>query len=159
MLDTSRLIEHWRSHGIECPPGATEAAIHEFETSRGLVLPADMRSYFLAVDGMGERGTCDNDFFSFWPIGDLISVAEDLPDRTAREPDAARYIMFADHSIALPTYAIRLSHRHSENTPVASVFADAGSFGLKVYFDSFTGFVNAYLDDPIETSVAIPDNV
>ena len=74
-------------------------------------------------------------------------------------PDAARYFMFADHSIALPTYAIRLSDDPDDDTPVASVFADAGAFGIKVYFKSFTDFVTAYLNDPIKTSAAIPVNV
>ncbi|MCA9170825.1 MAG: SMI1/KNR4 family protein, partial [Planctomycetales bacterium] len=118
MFDTSRLIEHWRLQGIECPVGATESAIRQFEASRGLKLPADMRGYFLAVNGMGERGTYDGNFFSFWQLSDLISVADDLPGRSTCEPDAVRYIMFADHSVDLPTYAIRLSHRDSVETPV-----------------------------------------
>ncbi len=118
-----------------------------------------MRSYFLAVNGMGEFGTCDNDFFSFWGIQDLKTVVEDLPDRTAHFPDAERYFMFADHSIALPTYAIRLSKKPMDETPIASVFADRRSFGMEIFFASFTEFVNCYLDHPDETGIAMPLSV
>ena len=157
MLDFKRLKEHWQSHGIECASGASLADIATFETSNGVVLPNDMRSYFLTVNGMGELGTSDNDFFSFWAIQDLKTVAEDLPNRTARFADAARYYMFADHSIGLPTYAIRLSENPQDETPVASVFADRGSFGIETFFGSFTEFVNGYLNDPAEISGKIPE--
>ncbi len=158
MDQIARLIARWKSHGIECPVGAAPAEIAAFEARHNAVLPRDMRAYFLAVNGMGERGTCDNDFFSFWPLQDLITIAEDLPDRCSNFTDASRYFMFADHSIALPTYAIRLSSNPADPNPIASIFADFGAFEVENFFDSFTDFVDHYLDDPVETSVALPRN-
>jgi hypothetical protein len=158
MDQITRLISRWTSHGISCPAGVHVADIHTFEVRHNVNLPSDMRAYFLAVNGMGERGTCDDDFFSFWPLQDLITIAEDLPDRSSRFPDASRYFMFADHSISLPRFAIRLSANVTEPNSVASVFADFGAFEAENFFDSFTDFVNHYLDDPVETSVSLPRN-
>ena len=72
----NQLMERWQAHGIACPPGVTVADIEDFERARGVVLPPDMRTYFLTVNGMGEYGTCDNDFISFWRLQDLKTVAE-----------------------------------------------------------------------------------
>ncbi|HET6883771.1 MAG TPA: SMI1/KNR4 family protein [Pirellulales bacterium] len=158
MANVDRLIERWQAHGIECPPGVTISDIKAFERAHGVVLPSDMRTYFLAVNGMGEYGTCDNDWFSFWKLQDLKTVAEDLPDRSSGFPDAATCFMFADHSIALPTFAIKLSADPNVETPIASVFADFGRFEVQYFFDSFGDFIDQYLDDPIGVSSALPDN-
>jgi len=157
MLDLPRLTAHWASHGIELPRGATEQQIRQFEAKHNVVLPTDMRSYFQAVNGMGERGVVDDDMFGFWRIQDLISVADELPDRTDDYPDTRRYFMFADHSISLPTYAIRLSSNANDNTPVASVFSDFGAFGISDLFPSFTEFVSSYLTDPYGPCQTLPE--
>ncbi|MGQ0634632.1 MAG: SMI1/KNR4 family protein [Planctomycetaceae bacterium] len=150
----SRLMAKWKSHGIECPAGISPADIAAFEQRHFVVLPADMREYFLTVNGMGERGACDNDLFSFWPLQSLISIAEDLPDRCSKFAESSIYFMFADHSVALPTYAIRLSSNPDNANPIVSVFADFGAFEVEVVFGSFTDFVSHYLDNPIDTSAA-----
>lgn len=159
MVDINLLIERWQSQGITCPPGVTIADMEAFERRHYIVLPPDMRTYFLTINGMGERGTCDDDFFSFWPLQELITIADYLPDRSSGFPDASKCFMFADHSIALPTFAIRLSSDPNVSTPVASVFADFGAFKVQYFFDSFTDFVNHYLADPFETCCVLPDNV
>jgi len=156
MVNINRLIERWQTHGITCPPGVTIGDIEMFERNHDVVLPTDMRTYFLAVNGMGELGTCDEDFFSFWPLQELITISEDLPEGSFGFQDAKRCFMFADHSIALPTFAIRLTADANASTPVASVFADFGAFKVQYFFDSFTDFISHYLDDPIETSCALP---
>jgi len=96
MFKIHRLIERWEAHGITCPPGVTVADIATFERRHTVMLPPDMRAYFLAVNGMGERGTSDNDLFSFWPLQQMTSVADDLPDRSSKFADAAKCFMFAD---------------------------------------------------------------
>jgi len=157
MLDLPRLVAHWSSHGIDLPSGATEEEIRQFESRHNVVLPADMRFYFQAVNGMGKRGVMDEDMFSFWRIQDVISVADELPDRTRDYPNTRCYFMFADHSISLPTYAIRLSSNATENTPVASVLSDFGAFGIGDLFASFTEFVTNYLADPYGRCQTIPE--
>jgi hypothetical protein len=153
-----RLIARWTAHGIACPPGLSPSEICAFESRHNVRLPDDLRLYFLSVDGMGEKGTYDEDFFSFWQLSDVISIAEMLPDRCVRFGDAHRYFIFADHSINLPGYAIRLSSDPADVNPVASVFFDFGALEVEDFFESFTDFVSQYLDDPFETSVALPRN-
>ncbi len=159
MVDTELLMERWQADGIECPPGVMSADIEVFERRHNVVLPPDMRTYFLKVNGMGEYGTCDDNFFSFWPLQELISIADRLPDRSSGFSDASRCFMFADHSVALPTFAIRLASDPNASTPVASVFSDFGAFKVQYFFDSFTDFVNHYLANPFETSLVLPDDV
>ena len=133
---TQQLIDRWTAHGISCPPGMTPRQIADFERRYGVRLPMEFRSYLLTVNGMGERGTCDDDFFSFWSLADVITIAEEFPDRCSGFPDASHYFMFADHSIWLPTFAIRLSSDPADSNPVASVFSDFGAFAVEDKFDS-----------------------
>ena len=158
MDQITRLIARWKAHGIDCLAGVPRAEVEAFEALRNVILPPDMRAYFLAVNGMGQLGMCDEDLFSFWPLQQLITIAEDLPDRSARFPESSHYFMFADHSISLPTFAIRLSANLAEPNPVASVFSDFGAFEVENFFDSFTDFLNHYLDDPLKTSTIFPRN-
>lgn len=161
----------------------TADEIAEFESRHDVLLPEDFRTYFCTVNGMGKAGgadtdtrglrrfflgsgnagtetTGDDDWFSFWRFEDMVCVAEDLPNRTAHFPDADRYFMFADHSIGLPTFAIKLSPNPTVPTPIASVFADQGELIGEDIYDSFTDFVQNYLDDPIGAVILpsyIPD--
>jgi hypothetical protein len=156
MNQIARLISRWKSHGISCPAGVSPFDIAAFEAAHDVTLPSDMRAYFLAVNGMGERGTSDEDFFSFWPLEELITIAVDLPDRSSRFPESSQYFEFADHSISLPTFAIRLSADPAEPNTVASVYADFGALEVQAFFSSFTDFIEHYLDDPVETGAALP---
>lgn len=153
MNQIERLIARWTSHEIKCPPGVAPEVIASFESAHSVWLPPDLRTYFLAVNGMGEREVWDRDFFCFWPLEDVVTVRKYLPDRTEHFPDAKSYFMFADHSVGLPTFAIRLSSDSSEATPVATIFSDRGAFEIKNLFESFTGFVDKYLEDPLGTVI------
>ena len=105
---------------------------------------------------MGERGTTDNDVFSFWQLSDVESIAQYLPDRSHRLSNASRYFIVADHSIGLPSFAVLLPATSDDPSPVASVFTDSGALKLENCFDSFTDFLRSYMDDPIETNATIP---
>jgi hypothetical protein len=118
-----------------------------------------MREYFLTVNGMGPLNVVDDDLFNFLPLQDLITIAEQLPDRCSKFAEASNYFIFADHSIGLPSYAIRLSSNANDANPVASVFSDFGALEVEVFFDSFSDFVNHYLDDPHGTSASLPKSV
>ncbi|MCH7989053.1 MAG: SMI1/KNR4 family protein [Planctomycetes bacterium] len=159
MNQIQQLIARWTVHGIKCPPGASLDDIAAFESRHNVRLPHDLRSYFLAVNGTGERHTLDDDLFCFWPLSDVISIAEDLPDRCSGLAHASRYFIIADHSICLPSYAIRLSADPAAANPVASVFVDPNTLAVEDMFESFTDFVQHYLDDPFETGGALPSNI
>jgi hypothetical protein len=153
-----RLITRWADHGIAIRSGAPSDALDDFETRHRLKLPSDFRAYLAAVDGMGEDGTCDEDMFCFFQLADLRTIADLVPDRVSSFPDAQRFVIFADHSISLPSFAIRLTANATDATPVASVFTDGGALGVQEFFDSFTDFLQSYLDGPIETSVLLPSS-
>jgi hypothetical protein len=88
-------------------------------------VPHDLRSYFLGVDGMGERGAVfDDDFFSFWRLRDVRSVADERPDTPRRLADASNYFLFADHSLFLPAFAIRLHEDVGSRNVIARVYTD-----------------------------------
>ena len=128
-----------------------------FQTRNGVVLPRDMAEYFSAINGMGELGTTDDDLFCFFRLQDLASIADRVPDRASRFHDAHRYFIFADHSISLPSYAIRLHSGDSDANPVASVYTDGGALEVEDFFESFSDFVRHYLDDPNGTCVTFPN--
>ena len=150
------LISKWHDDGIAVRSGVSPEAIAEFEHRNDVVLPDDFMTYFLMIDGMGERHTCDSDFFGFWRFQDLITIADDLPDRSDIFDQSHDYFMFADHSISLPTFAIRLSNEKSTPTPVAGVYSDFGALDVEDFFESFTDFVSVYLRNPTELVGAIP---
>ena len=66
-----RLEAHWKARGMEPAPGVGEAAVRAFVERLGILLPAEMRDYFLWVDGMGDRGESDDDWFCFWALGEV----------------------------------------------------------------------------------------
>jgi hypothetical protein len=155
----SRLTARWNAHGIQCPAGVAPEVVAGFELRHRIVVPSDMREYFLTVNGMGPLNIVDDDLFNFLPLQDVVTIAEQLPDRCSKFAEAPNYFIFADHSIALPSYAIRLSSNVRDANPVASVFSDFGNLEVEVFFNSFSDFVNHYLDDPHGTSAALPKSV
>lgn len=151
-----RLLKRWTEHDIAIRDGATDTLIDGFETSHGVTLPSDFRDYISTVDGMGEIGTTDNDLFCFFSLSDLVSIADYVPDRAGRFDDAHQYFLFADHSISLPSFAIRLASDSSVGGAVAAVFTDEGALEVEDFFDTFTDFLRSYLDDPDGTSATFP---
>lgn len=153
-----RLLARWAEHDIVIRSGVTDASITAFEARHNVKLPPDFRAYISTVDGMGEIGTTDEDLFCFFSLSDLVSIAENVPDRAAKFDDAHRYFIFADHSISLPSFAIRLTDDPATGCPVAAVFTDGGALEVEDFFNSFTDFLRSYLDDPNGTSATFPSS-
>lgn len=153
------MIERWRSHGIAIPAGVDESAIADFETRYGVKMPNDMREYFVAVNGMGEYGTCDEEMFCFFPLQHVQSIAEWVPDRLHKFQHSAEYFLFADHSISLPSFAIRLDRQQNTVNPLASVFSDFGHLLVQNFYTSFSDFLSQYLNDPWKTASLLPEQV
>src|SRR5437763_1406329 len=95
-----RLRAHWLAQGIDPSGGVSEERLIEFEDRHGVVLPADMRGYFLHLDGMGSKYESDHSFFSFWPLGQIVRASQEFEDRFIE--DQSSYFLFADHSFSLP---------------------------------------------------------
>jgi len=68
-----QLLRFWSSLGLEIRPGVTEAALAQFEARYGVVLPPDMRTYFMAVDGMNGE-VDDQRMITFWPLEQVKPV-------------------------------------------------------------------------------------
>lgn len=161
MSRIERLVGKWKTPGIldswpslppaKCPEGASPEAIAEFETQYGVAIPDDLRAYFLAVNGMGPaQCVFDDAFNSFWQIENVVSVADYEPDGSCDVPESNSWFIFADHSLHIETFAIRLSSDSRNPSPVARVrLCENEQFDIEVAFDSFSAFLDAYLDNPM----------
>ena len=148
------LKAHWSAQGRRFRPGAPEESLAAFEVRYGVRLPPDLRDYFSTVDGMDAFGESnpfglDKDLFRFWPLNEVERATESYsPDHFLK--DQASFFLFADHSIALPSFAIRLAAEAEGDNYVLAIYSDGGNYEATKVADSFTNFVGKYLAD--ETS-------
>lgn len=142
-----RLKTKWQSLGLSIRPGATEAALAEFERRYGVRLPSDMRIYLGTVDGMD--GQMDDSLNSFWELARIRPIPEELPEPHyegyRNVPGASSYFCFCDHSISALVWAIRLGNAPTDKNPVVVVTHDEHP----VVARSFTEFSEKSLDDPM----------
>jgi hypothetical protein len=119
IVDTLR--EYWVRRGLTPAPGVDAAELAAFEARYRLELPADVRAYFLAINGVagGRDGAWDADMIAFWPLADVQPLSDLVPESPV--PSAARYVVFADWSIDAYFYAVRLPARPDESAPVCIV--------------------------------------
>jgi len=136
-----RLRARWLAQDIKPPPGVAEDRLSEFETRFGVALPADMLDYFLEVDGMGEPYRWDDDLFNFCPLSEVKPIGD--PDQVLEEQ--SRYFVFADYSLWLPAFAIRLTPSGTDSHPVIAIGTDERVSSAPVVALSFTEFVEHYL--------------
>jgi hypothetical protein len=138
-----RLKSHWSSQGISLPSGVTEGRLRDFEVRSGVALPLDMREYFRCVDGMGDGLLYDKDLFNFRPLSDVESIGH----LELAIEDRARYFVFADHSIWLPAYAIRLTSSRAVRHPVVAIESEPVGYSARIVAHSFSEFADRYLTD------------
>ena len=138
-----RLRVHWSAQGVVTPPGVPEERLREFERRHGVTLPADLRGYLTGVDGMGTRGESDGDWFSFWPLAEIVPASDEYEDPFI--DGQASYFVFADHSICLPAYAIRLTPSEAGPHTVIAIYSDNRQYSTEVVARSFAEFIERYL--------------
>lgn len=139
-----RLVEYWKQCGLAIQRGATHAAIRAFEVRYGLPLPADLRRYFLTVDGSSQE--MDPGLYRFWPLEEVKPVNHELSDAN---PDRYAYpgcFIFADHCISCWDYAVRLDHSIEIAGPVYRV-TGSNPPGEQMAA-SFVQFMEMYLASP-----------
>jgi hypothetical protein len=141
-----RLIAHWRDQGLEPRPPCATAEVDGFEMREHVVLPEDLRRYWLSADGMREENnqSQDSEGFSFWPLRRVIRVDKEMERRSPHTPlpvDSSAYYVFADYLDWSWAYAVKL--RSSEAGKVILVGAQA----ISLVADSFSEFVETYLSD------------
>ena len=99
---------------------------------------------FSTLTGWGSRNESDQDWFSFWPLGDIVRASDEYRDQFIE--DQSSYFVFADHSICLPAYAIQLSHRETGPAiEVIAIWSDLRQYRTAIVARSFRLFVDRYL--------------
>lgn len=146
-----RLAKQWDDAGVARNVGASVKTITAFELRHHISLPVDVRRFYSRFNGTLETDTA---FIAFWPLEEIDTVPEKLADYagipdyskiTDSLPDADDYFVFADHSIWVNVYAIRLKGKHSAKAPVLWI-ADGCTFATMS--ESFSDFWLRYMDDP-----------
>jgi hypothetical protein len=135
-----QLIELWQRAGITVRPPASLEAIRAFESKYNVVVPDDMRAYFLAVDGMQDE--LDPGMNRFWPLEMVKPVEEELSERHKDRLAYPGCFVFVDHCIWCLAWAVRLS-KESSSGPVVQV--TASEIPGRQIAPSFTAFVEMYL--------------
>lgn len=140
MIGTS-LKHHWLAQGIEINPGVSKEKLTAFESRYRVSLPADLRDYFLTVDGMAD-GFTDNALIRFWSLSEVKPIPEEAPSFSdpSYVEDAESLFVFADYSIWCHAYAIRLSLTGDSNP----IFVIGDETPLRM-FGSFSELVSTYL--------------
>lgn len=148
---TDNLRGYWESNHFHMRSGLSPETIRRFETQYNVVLPTDLREYFLVNDGM-EDGDSDNELVAFLPLADIKPVPEELssfagiPDYSSicdGLPDAQKCFVFADYMIRSHVYAIRLSQDSEALTPVIWI---CGPYWSEIS-PSFSAFIEDYVTD------------
>lgn len=139
-----QLTTIWRDAGLTIRPGVNPAAIREFEVRQGILLPADLREYFLTVDGMEDE--LDPGTNRFWPLSMVKLVSDELRDINTDRWAYPGCFVFADHCIWCLAWAVRLTkHPREISEPVFQITGDKA--GGRMIVPSFTSFVEMYLRD------------
>ena len=131
-----RLVANWRSQGLDVGPPLTEGAIAAFEYQQSVSFPADLRQYFLRVNGMNRpvgSWPVDMHEVNFYPLVEL--------ERYTNEPaQLGSAFIFADYLISSHDYVVDLSG--APGSP-GRVFAVGGP-RIQLAND-FSGFLDGYL--------------
>jgi SMI1 / KNR4 family (SUKH-1) len=141
------LVSKWTREGIAGGPCSAEA-IASFEQRENVVMPADLRAYWRALDGMkpGPKAArnVDGEGFSFWSLQRVTRLDRELAAYSPTTPgpeDAADFYAFADYLDWSWAYAIRL--RGPESGRVLLI----GTAAPRVVAATFMDFLELYLAD------------
>jgi len=117
----SALRDRWRSCGILAEHQATPEDIVTFERQYGIRMPAAVADYFLQVNGTvsGKWGIDDDGLSGFWHLAQVgpLRAAADSHDGGG----VTDLFAFADHSIDIWIYAVRLTGHDEQSAPVFAV--------------------------------------
>jgi cell wall assembly regulator SMI1 len=147
-----KLVAHWASQKLVASPGALPQAVRKFEANHGVILPDDLRNYFLRHDGMDQ----DAKGFSFWPLARVRPAAEELAELSSTETpvELGGYFAFADYLVWCWAWAIRLTADPAGSNPVIMI-GTADGVPLKVA-SSFGEFVDLYLENSPRLTLQTP---
>jgi hypothetical protein len=136
------LKRHWSSHDVDINAGVSKAQLDSFESKHRVVLPEDLRDYFLCVNGM-PQDVLDDGMIRFWMLEELQPLSQGPP--AFRDPSYIRnpetLFLFADYSLWAHAYAIRLESNSVQLNQVVIIGYESPVTVSK----SFSEFVDMYL--------------
>lgn len=145
-----KLSQYWASQKLPVRRGASPETVKQFEANHKVVLPAELRDYFLKHDGMDPYSPNDKDAegFAFWQLARVRPAAEELAEGAPpmkAPPELDQYFAFADYLDWSWAYAIRLTADPRDSNRVVMI-GTADGVPLEVA-SSFGEFVDLYLRD------------
>jgi hypothetical protein len=149
------LRERWKDQGILNEQPATEAEIEAFEAHHNVVLPPDLRFYFLTVNGTrdGRISLDDEHMIGFWHLDQVVTFAEENAGGGMGNPDALRTFAIADQLIWSFGFGVQFSSDAAATTLIVS---DGGTNHIYPVTASFTEFIEGYLRNDLRIIYADP---
>lgn len=138
------LKRHWSWHNVDINAGVSKAELDSFEARHRVVLPEDLREYFLCVNGM-PHDVVDDGMIRFWMLDEVLPITQGAPafsdPRYVQHPESL--FLFADFSIWAHAYAIRLGSVALQSNEVLII----GYKSPVTISQCFSEFVDQYLTD------------
>ena len=133
------LKSFWGHQGIKLRPGAGEEEIRSFETRYAVRLPEDFRQYLASINGFdqSEHWMTDDNVITFLGLDEIRPLSEYWSPDVA---DAVDFFVFADCSLSVHFYAIRLRNAATDQNKVVVVYEE-----LIEVAGSFSEFIERYL--------------
>lgn len=144
----SRIVDYWHRTIAEVPQGVSAETIAAFESKQRVILPADVREYFMTANGTGDD--MDVECLRFWPLDEVKPVHEELAGY-GRVSHAERFsypdcFVFADFLIHSWLLAVRVTSDPEQPAPVFQIMNNSPPGDLVA--DSFREFLERYAGDP-----------
>jgi len=150
MKQINEIRSTWEESEILPSMKASGDEIQRFEEKYGFIIPSDLKSYFLLLNGTND--SYDNNLFRFYSLDHFLPVREALDNwrgtpnyrqivNTLKNPEEC--FVFSDYSFHLFVYAIRLNKFTLDDN---QIYIIQGS-NYEVIATSFTQFLSFYLED------------
>jgi hypothetical protein len=147
-----KLVACWETRGAKPGMGTTLTEIQAFEAKHELLLPADLREYFLRVNGMttAARGDTDNDGFRFYSLSEVVPLGVVWSPQSEPSPSGLDHLfVIGDFLQECYWYAIRLDRSETEGCSVYFIGPP-----VRKIAESFERFVELYMS---ESTLLHPD--
>jgi len=138
-----KLRQSWGHYDV--PKFATEEEVVAFEQRTGLLIPDDLRAYFKTLNG----NWWDAYLVEFYSLKQFITVKDEVGDRPRFEgiintlSEHENCFVFADHSIKIFIYAIRLSKVKTDVNEIYIIYSDEE---YKLVANSFDEYIGKYVN-------------
>lgn len=138
----------WDLENINSVINVNEENINSFTRTYGLIIPNDIREYFMEINGTNEN--YDGRFFKFYPFSQFKSIDdhfnnwEGVPNYNAAKNvirDSQNCFVFADYMCYTFSYAIRLYPKEMKVNEIYIICGDE----YKFIASSFSEFAELFV--------------